>query len=434
MKKTIQIIAMAMLCLFASNHAATQNLPVKLGEQVPGSLWELPLEVVNHPEKKKTISLRDFRGKLIILDFWATWCGSCISGMEKIHPLKEQFRDKVEIIAVTIETAEKAQKFLQTNPKVKQLGMFSVSGKNALHEYFSYGVLPHYAWISPEGKLIAASSSEQITSANLSKALKGSELQFAMKELLERDKPVFLKGVPKNTLLQKYSVLIKGKIDGLPAVRTLRNTGERITGVCYSNLPLIGIYRGIAMEVIPGLKSKQFLLEVDASDTLMRAKRRVGDTEYYTYDYEDPNYQIADLLNQLNCSSGYYGRLEKRTTDCLLLVRTSDDDLIKSKGGNKKYSLFSKEESSLRNTPVSWLVNRLNDNDVAGSFVIDQTNYDHHVDLDINAQPGDLQGIIKELNKYGLDLVKARREVDLFIISAQAPAKAFTNQAKTLHK
>lgn len=420
MKKIILCIIPASFwfisCIILPGRAQAQAL--KIGDLVPEAIWDLPLQVVNHPEGKKTINLVDFKGKLIILDFWGTWCGSCISAMVKMHGLKEQFRDRLQILTVTVESAEKAGKFLETNVKLKPLRIFSITGKNALHNYFAYNVLPHYAWISPEGRFIAASSSEHITAANVIKALNGNELQFAMKELLDRDKPVFLKGVPKSTQLKKYSVLIKGKIDALPAVRSLRFVNENISGVCFSNLPLISIYRSIAMDLIKDCKSKHMLMEIDASDTVMQVKRKVDDTEYYTFDYEDPNYQVAGLLNQLNAASGYYGRVEKRNADCLLLVRTDNYDRLKSKGGNKVNKLFDeKNESFLINMPVSVLVNRLNNSDVPGPLVINDTNYQYPIDIEINIAPGDLQGIIKVLNKYGLDLVKAKREMDMFIIS-----------------
>src|SRR5690606_24670319 len=53
--------------------------PLQVGDTIPEELWNLPLEVVNHPDGKETITLNDYRDKkLIILDFWATWCKSCI--------------------------------------------------------------------------------------------------------------------------------------------------------------------------------------------------------------------------------------------------------------------------------------------------------------------------------------------------------------------
>ena len=65
--------------------------PSQIGDTIPEYLWHLPLQVVNHSEGQETITLNDYRGKLIILDFWATWCGSCIKEMPKTQQLQERF-------------------------------------------------------------------------------------------------------------------------------------------------------------------------------------------------------------------------------------------------------------------------------------------------------------------------------------------------------
>ncbi|HAT92785.1 MAG TPA: TlpA family protein disulfide reductase, partial [Sphingobacterium sp.] len=46
---------------------------LQIGDNIPEELWHLPLQIVNHPDRKGTTTLNDYRGKLIILDFWATW-------------------------------------------------------------------------------------------------------------------------------------------------------------------------------------------------------------------------------------------------------------------------------------------------------------------------------------------------------------------------
>src|SRR5690606_33092116 len=49
--------------------------PLKIGDSIPEALWNLPLQVVNHSEGKDTITLNDYRNsKLIVLEFWATYC------------------------------------------------------------------------------------------------------------------------------------------------------------------------------------------------------------------------------------------------------------------------------------------------------------------------------------------------------------------------
>ena len=46
----------------------------------------------------KPVKLADYRGKVVVLDFWATWCGPCIGAMPKLAALKERFKDKPLVI------------------------------------------------------------------------------------------------------------------------------------------------------------------------------------------------------------------------------------------------------------------------------------------------------------------------------------------------
>src|SRR5690606_538187 len=81
------------MCLYAVKQVSAQQAepaatavadikPLQIGDTIPEYLWQLPLQVVNHPKGQETITLNKHRGKLIILDFWATWCVLCLKRSE----------------------------------------------------------------------------------------------------------------------------------------------------------------------------------------------------------------------------------------------------------------------------------------------------------------------------------------------------------------
>jgi len=52
------------------------------------------------------ITKADFSGKILVLDFWATWCDTCVEKLKKYEPIIESYKDKgVELIAVSLDSA-----------------------------------------------------------------------------------------------------------------------------------------------------------------------------------------------------------------------------------------------------------------------------------------------------------------------------------------
>lgn len=65
--------------------------------------------------KGATIDLADYRGKVVLLNFWATWCPPCIAEMPSLIELQKKMKDKdVVILGVSIDEDEAAyHKFLK---------------------------------------------------------------------------------------------------------------------------------------------------------------------------------------------------------------------------------------------------------------------------------------------------------------------------------
>ena len=57
--------------------------------------------------KGEALSLKDYRGQVVLLDFWATWCGPCIAEMPKVKKAYEKHKDqKFQIIGISLDQSE----------------------------------------------------------------------------------------------------------------------------------------------------------------------------------------------------------------------------------------------------------------------------------------------------------------------------------------
>jgi peroxiredoxin len=60
------------------------------------------------------VSLRDFGGKIVLLNFWATWCAPCRIEMPAIQSRFEQHRSELEVLAINFdEPSDQVQAFVQ---------------------------------------------------------------------------------------------------------------------------------------------------------------------------------------------------------------------------------------------------------------------------------------------------------------------------------
>lgn len=82
---------------------------VKVGTKAP----EITLEGIYNRESDKIPTIKSLRGKIIILDFWATWCSPCIAAFPVYNELSIKYKNEgVQFIAITDDPKEKLDNFL----------------------------------------------------------------------------------------------------------------------------------------------------------------------------------------------------------------------------------------------------------------------------------------------------------------------------------
>lgn len=137
-----------------------------IGEVLPEHVWDLPLQVVNHAEGKTTIRLGDFRGKIIVLDFWATWCNSCIRQFPAIDSMNNLFQEELVVLLINSKRFRDNATSVDRLLSVRAPSLFSVVEDHVLNALFYPKVLPHYVWIDPKGMVRGETFSEFFTFDN----------------------------------------------------------------------------------------------------------------------------------------------------------------------------------------------------------------------------------------------------------------------------
>jgi|JI10StandDraft_1071094.scaffolds.fasta_scaffold899118_2 peroxiredoxin len=99
---------------------------------------------------KGTVSLSQYRGKVVYLDFWASWCAPCLKAIPEIEAMRKELASEgFQVVAVNLDqTPKKALRFLEKNP----VGYPSASDpKGRLPKQFGVDTMPTSYLIDGDG-------------------------------------------------------------------------------------------------------------------------------------------------------------------------------------------------------------------------------------------------------------------------------------------
>ncbi|MCK5398759.1 TlpA family protein disulfide reductase [bacterium] len=91
--KVFIIILLLAISFFGVNSAAPQT-PVQLN---PGA--DMKIRDVSG----KKFSIEPIEGKLLIIDFWATWCGPCRKAIPKLVEIQKTYPEKVQVVGISVD-------------------------------------------------------------------------------------------------------------------------------------------------------------------------------------------------------------------------------------------------------------------------------------------------------------------------------------------
>ena len=105
----------------------------------------------------KQVKLSDFRGKAVLLNFWATWCGPCKIEMPWFVELQKQYGPRgFEIVGVALDDSGKDE--IQKFAKEMGVNYTILQGQDAVGDAYGAIGLPTTFYIDRNGKIIDSAS------------------------------------------------------------------------------------------------------------------------------------------------------------------------------------------------------------------------------------------------------------------------------------
>lgn len=415
---------LVMLCPYVSICQSKNIRALTIGDKVPDISFT---KVLN--SKALTLKLSQLKGKLIILDFWATWCSNCIKKFDMLDSMQRLYAGKLQVLLVntasTQDTKEKLLHFFgsHVNAAGRAYAMPTVYGDTLAAGYFPHRFLPHYAWIGADGKCLAITGAEDMTAANIQTVLQGGKAVMGGRYLMEDfdfDVPIFMNGNGGSGAGLLARSTLSRYIPGMAPIAQSRRNAQRLT----TQYKLINISLLDMVKAAWGIVERDdriiFQLPDSIKNCLLPATDSARLANSYAYELLCPPmpYKESLLLIQQDLQR-YFGICARKDmlpaagyqliTDTLLLQHYA------SKGGKAINRLYEKENRLFENGSLASLATYLNSN--LDRYVAYNATVPYNLDLRLpDIAAGDDEALIRALAGMGILLIPATIKTEQFII------------------
>lgn len=426
--KPIKYLAIIMATLILPSKAFCAAGELRIGDKMPDLALTNVLNSNNASIQLSSLT----HGRALIIDFFATWCGACLTELPKLEAYQKQYADKLQVLVVSDENKSTVAGFLKRRADLN--GLPFLFGDRTLGQLFPHREIPHEVWIDKDGIVKEITTAEYITDQNLKEFFDGTLKRLKVKKDIvdyNEDIPLFKdgNGADGDSFISR-SVLTKG-IEGINSFsKTDLDADKRLTRfIVMNNIPLRLFYDAYSRLQFGSLNFNRIIIDPADSAEILKSYHLKGSAKepfLVTYEYipakpESFDEAFTNIFNDLNRYFDISGTVEKRSVPCWVLV-VKDRSKLKHgpTNGQKMYG----RDGAFHNVALKYFVNALQWY-YQMEPVVDETGYADPVYLDIRIAPDlnhypDISSIRQKLDGYGLDLVRENRKVNVLVIKKKA--------------
>lgn len=396
---------------------------LRVGDSVEGYALN---GMINYPDKRAPFS--DFKGKLLILEFWSTTCGSCIAMWPKLLSLQKEFAGKVQIVLVNTyqdqalvkKTLEKRQRLAGVQMDLPIACADTVMGK----QLFPHSGVPFLVWIDGGGIIKSITPSAGLTKENIQAMLVESETK--MDQYIANDKlihPDYGRPLLADTStsdskqkLVQYSLLTHADPRLWPGIGLPKNNQTGNYYAVASNYTARDMYR------IAYSSDSTYHGQIEMVP-LNRTVSRLSDSSRYVYQLISPSKTKWDIQQKMrkDLDRLFSARVhwEKQVKPCLVLSM-QDTTLMHYHNQDGVIFKWDDNQLSVNKLPVKYLVLFMMEATKYQTLpypLLDETGFTGLLDhIQIEADVNDYKKLDQALARYKMSLKVENRQVNVLII------------------
>jgi len=407
---------------------------LRVGDTVPDFAMN---NLINYKGTSEKISA--FNGKLVILDFWSSYCASCIEAFPKMENLQKQFGDSIQIVLVNAhEDEQKVKSIFKKRKELTGLHITlpAVCGDSNIAVMFPYSGLPQEVWIDGTGKVLSITYPGSVNPKNIRSVLHHKIPSMPQKDSnddifsAEWNEPLFKNGNGGNGEDLMYQSLLSKGVKNLFPETILRSDSVKGYFVTCANASIRDLYRmafsdrrflnGIDLVQLP---ISHIILEVeDTSRFVNIIDSEYADENLYVYQLLTPKKTEAQIQRMMQDDLQRYFGLEAGFEDkkvpCLVL--TAEDTMkIRYTQGGKTTFFDANAGVRLNNVPLSYFIRNLEDAVYYYSRfpIVDETGFKGMLgDFMVDCNLSDYNALDHALKKYKMRFQLQERSVRLLVI------------------
>ena len=145
--------ALAVLMLTAGSGGCLEDPSPKRSAQIP-KIGAEPPEVVaaDWPNTDSPPTLASLRGQVVLVEFWATWCGPCVAGIPHLNDMQSKYRKRgLRVVSLTDEDRATVEAFQKSTKSPIE---YTVGVGSELSTTYGVDGIPHAFLVGRSGKLL----------------------------------------------------------------------------------------------------------------------------------------------------------------------------------------------------------------------------------------------------------------------------------------